>query len=210
MGRKVVELTGQRFGRLTVIRKYGIDKHNGNVTWLCKCDCGKTTVVSSAKLRRGNTQSCGCLLLESIKKSNTKHGLTGTKIYNEWHGVKQRCYSPTASNYERYGARGIGMCDEWRNDVRAFYNDVSNLPHFGEPGYTLDRIDNNKNYEPGNVRWANSSVQANNRRSNVRVTYNGETKSLKDWSRYFDMPYDVLRNGIRRGLTIDDIIRSSK
>ena len=84
------------------------------------------------------------------------------------------------------------MCDEQRNDVRAFYNDVSNLPHFGEPGYTLDRIDNNKNYEPGNVRLANSSVQANNRRSNVRVTYNGETKSLKDWSRYFDMPYDVL------------------
>lgn len=159
---RVIDLTGKRFGRLTVVGRSQNDLAYGS-KWMCKCDCGNTIVVLSNNLRRGNTQSCGCLRQEL----RLKHGKWGSKVYKAWDNMRERCVS-SAPRYEKYyGSRGITVCDEWMRSFDAFYEYVSKLPHFGEKGRTLDRINNDGNYEPGNVRWATNSEQMKNRRKRV-------------------------------------------
>ena len=158
----LIDLTGKRFGKLTVIERTQNDLSYGS-KWLCRCDCGNTVVVLSNNLRRGNTRSCGCLKLDL----QTKHGKWGSKVYKAWDNMRERCVS-SAPRYEKYyGARGISVCDEWMESFDAFYEYVSALPHFGENGRSLDRINNDGNYEPGNVRWATASEQMRNRRKHV-------------------------------------------
>lgn len=156
---------GQTFGRLTVIEYAGKDNFHHS-RWLCKCECGNKKIISSHSLTSGTTVSCGCYNKEIIKKqkSNLRHGFWGTKIYTDWKAMKQRCANSKSRSYQWYGARGIKVCDEWKNDFMSFYNHVSKLPHFGEDGYSLDRINNDGNYEPGNVRWATAKEQIHNRR----------------------------------------------
>lgn len=164
------DLTGQKFGRLTVIERADSTKH-GAARWLCKCDCGNDTVVIGDELRKGATRSCGCLAKETTSSRmkgctpyNKTHGKTGTLIYKEWSEMKRRCNNKNDKSYHNYGGRGISVCDIWQNSFEAFYDNVSKLPHFGEQGYSLDRINNDGNYEPNNVRWATAKEQANNRR----------------------------------------------
>ena len=121
---KVKNLVGQKFGRLTVVELDKSKKRNGTY-WLCKCDCGNTSIVRSDSLISGNTKSCGCLASEQRViniKSNIKHGMKGTKIYNSWQAMKKRCYNKKYESYIRYGGRGITICEEWNNDFRSFYN----------------------------------------------------------------------------------------
>ncbi len=167
---KCIDLTGQKFGRLTVISRAGKTKR-GAVKWLCKCNCGNETVVIGDDLRKGATRSCGCLAKDIISNRmkgctphNKTHGKAGTLIYKEWSEMKRRCLNSHDNNYHNYGGRGIKVCDRWRNGFEAFYEDVSKLQHFGEKGYSLDRINNDGDYEPNNVRWATAKQQANNRR----------------------------------------------
>lgn len=168
---KLIDLTGQKFGRLTVIERAGKTNH-GAAKWACRCDCGNETVVIGDELRKGNTASCGCYAKEKaietakryIAGKNKSHGKAGTPIYKEWSEMKRRCLNPKDNSFKNYGDRGITVCERWRNSFEAFYEDVSKLPHFGEKGYSLDRINNNGNYEPNNVRWATAKQQANNRR----------------------------------------------
>lgn len=166
MGRKV-QMIGRRFGKLTVITESGKDKH-GRYLWVCRCDCGMTTQpINGNNLRHGDSTSCGCWRRETTRKTGRaaiKHGMSGTKIMHVWASMKARCSNPNLSNYDRYGGRGIQVFQEWRDSFEAFYAYVSNLPHYGEPGYSLDRINNDGNYEPGNVRWATAKAQAHNRR----------------------------------------------
>jgi hypothetical protein len=189
---KFVDLTGQRFGRLTVIER--APNKGRRTMWLCKCDCGTEKVICQEDLHSGKTVSCGCYLLEKV----TKHGLYKTKEYRRLASMKDRCSNPNATHAHRYGGRGIKVCDEWRSDPKAFYEYVSKLPHFRENGYTLNRINNDGDYEPGNVEWADSFTQMNNTSKNHLIEYNGEIKSITQWARIKNLPIDTVRSRIRR------------
>lgn len=206
---KFIDLTGKKFNRWLVLKRVSNDKHN-LTQWLCRCDCGTERIVLGNSLRNGRSQSCGCYNREILKnnQSHKIHGLHHTRIYNIWNNMKQRCYNPKASRYYTHGARGIKVYGRWRKSVKAFYNYVSKLPHFGEKGYTLNRIDNDGNYEPGNVEWSDDVTQANNKRNNRLVSYNGETKTMAQWARELEINYKILNQRINRdGLTFEQAIK---
>jgi hypothetical protein len=157
----LVDITSERFGRLVVVDRAG--SQSGHSTWLCRCDCGRRKPILGESLRRGLTQSCGCLQREWAAKGTHGHtrNRTGTKTYRAWQSAKDRCFNPRCEDYPNYGGRGIRMCDRWRNDYAAFLADMGESP----PGLTLDRIDNDGDYEPGNCRWATLLEQARNKRA---------------------------------------------
>lgn len=189
------DITGERFGKLVALGpvKREIGKH---ITWLCQCDCGNTTQVRSSSLRSGVTLSCGCLHGENHNKSHDS-------LYRQWVGVIQRCTNPNSQNYHHYGGRGIRVCHEWLTSFAAYYAHVSRLPNYAAPGHTLDRIDNDGDYEPSNVRWSTHNEQARNTRRNHLITYRNKTQCLMDWATEFDLTFDQLRNRLRRGWPIE-------
>jgi hypothetical protein len=152
--RKIIELTGKRFGHWTVIAYAGVDKWRG-AQWSCVCACGACADVDGRNLRRGQSRSCGCLKRERA----TKHGMADSPEYNSWHAMRQRCSNPYHPYYENYGGRGISVCEEWQS-FEAFFADMGTRP----PECSLDRIDPNGNYEPSNCRWADGNQQRQNRR----------------------------------------------
>ena len=160
---KLKDITGQKFNRLLVISRVENAK-SGKAMWLCKCDCGNQLKVWGSNLRNGHTQSCGCLQIERTVKASVVHGKAHTSIHNVWKAMKRRCTDPKDQYFHCYGGRGITVCQEWQDSFQAFYDHVSQLPHFGEAGRSIDRINNDGNYEPGNVRWATAKEQANNKR----------------------------------------------
>lgn len=201
-------LVGMKFGKLTVIEYSGYEtKDNGLVyhLWKCQCECGNTKISNGRNLLNGHCKSCGCI--PHIPKTIpwTKHHKSDTILYNVWKSMKGRCYTKSNSGYEYYGARGINVCDEWKNDFNAFYewsisNGYKDSEEYGE--YTLDRIDPNGNYEPSNCRWVNMTVQSNNRRNNTKYMYDGELLTLREISIRTGVNYDILRGRTDRGLSI--------
>lgn len=185
------DITGQRFGRLTVIKYVGIGKH-GYATWLCKCDCGNTKIVSGHCLRRGNTHSCGCL----AKESRYVHGMKGTRLYNIWQNMKCRCYNKNHPAYPNYGGRGITICDEWRHDFSAFHDCA--MSHGYADGLTIERIDNDGNYTPDNCRWATRFEQSQNTRRNRIIEMDGERKTLAEWARQYNLNYCTVISRINK------------
>lgn len=184
-----IDLTGHRFERLTVIEISGKDKC-GYLMWRCKCDCGNEKIIRGHRLRQNITKSCGCLRKELSKQRKLTHGKARSRLYSVWIGMKQRCYDSNASNYYRYGGRGIRVCDEWLSEFMTFSDWA--LENGYSPDLTIDRMDNDGNYDPSNCRWATLEQQNNNKSNSRRINYAGKTLTLAQWSRQLNIDVVVL------------------
>jgi len=171
MGSKI-NLTGERFGRLTVVRET-TKSSCGSIRWECICDCGKAHIVYSCHLRSGHTKSCGCLYVETAIKTFTTHGKSNTPEHVCWMDMVSRCYSKNNQSYHRYGGRGITVCKRWRNNFINFLNDMGLKPN---PKLTIERIDNDGDYRPGNCKWETHAIQ--NRNKSKRKDNNSGTNGV--------------------------------
>lgn len=188
----LIDLTGARFGRWTVICRAGKAK-NGHTQWLCECACGQTEIVGGDSLKSGHSRSCGCLRKETHWET---HGKSKTKLFRVWCAMRDRCLRPTDKCYSWYGGRGISVCSEWSNSFQEFYNWALNSGY--SAGLTIDRIDNNGNYTPSNCRWVDRSTQSRNRRSTHFITVKGETHCIKEWSEITGISENVIYLRINR------------
>ena len=184
--RKFKDLTGMRFGKLTVLEYTNKRNLNRNILWRCLCDCGNKIYVATSCLNSGHTKSCGCeknnfVEMGKIGGKFGKHHLSRTRLYKCYNHMINRCHNSSNIQYKDYGGRGITVCEEWKNDFISFYNWAMSNGY--KDDLTIDRIDVNGNYEPSNCRWVNMQKQNNNRRNNHIIIYNGERKTLEEWSR---------------------------
>lgn len=190
---KFIDLSGQRFGRLVAILR---DKSRRGTFWSCICDCGNGCSVNANNLRRGKQNSCGCMKRELAAARHYKHGMTKSREHESWMHAKQRCINPKNAAWNNYGGRGITMCESWTDSFEQFFRDMGQCPE----GHTLDRIDNNGNYEPSNCRWASRATQNRNRRDTTMITHDGTTLSISDWADRTGLPHSMLRYRYEHGL----------
>lgn len=188
------DLAGKKFHMLTVVQYYGISDRK-QIYWKCICDCGNVTFVKTADLNYGVVKSCGCLG-KTVGHNNYKYGCKENRLYHIWRGMKARCFNPNNRSYNHYGGRGITICDEWKNHFDVFEAWAINNGYSDE--LTIDRINVNGNYEPSNCRWATMLEQNNNKRNNVYLTENGETKTLTEWCRANDADRDKVKHYIKK------------
>lgn len=199
-----VDLVGKRFGRWLV--KTRAPRATRGTYWQCLCDCGETRVVFGPDLKRGKSQSCGCLAAElnlAPRVHGECRGGQKTPEYTSWQCMIDRCSNPNAVSYARYGGRGITVCKLWRESYSAFLEHVGRKP---SPEHTLERIENHKGYEPGNVRWATPLEQAQNTRQKekaVRLTHLNQTLLLTEWAKEFGIDQSTLRRRLRTGWSME-------
>lgn len=205
----IKDITGEKFGRWTVIRishtKKKCNSSSSEVYWLCQCECGTQKILSGSVLKRGISKSCGCLQKELTKKRATKHGMKNTRLYRIWHGMKGRCLNPKDKAYFLYGGRGVTVFKEWQDDFMNFYNWA--IQNNYSDDLTLDRIDCNGNYEPNNCRWTTIKEQQRNRRNNTLITFNGETHCISEWAEILNIKPSTLQRrlgkwSIEKALTL--------
>lgn len=185
------DLTDRKFGRLTVVQKNPVAAKNRDSRWDCVCECGTTLTVIRGSLTSGNTISCGCYRKEVSTATQTSHGMSDSTEYRIWQMMVARCTNPNMEAYANYGGRGIKVCWRWIDSFENFFMDMGPRPSLE---HTLDREENDGNYEPGNCRWATPLEQANNRRSNVFYEFNGVKKTIAEWSREYNVDQKRLRN----------------
>ena len=191
---KKLDLLGQRFGRLVVVESAPSKKCKGGQTktvWKCKCDCGNLCYVTTQELRCGDTISCGCYAIEQMVNRTTKHHMTGSRLYKIWCDMRARCSNPKEIGYHNYGGRGITICNEWLESFEHFYNWSVNNGYCDD--LTIDRIDVNGDYCPGNCKWATRKERANNTRRNFYIEYNKTTHTLAEWGRILNVPPTAIR-----------------
>lgn len=197
--RKHMDLTGQRFGKLVVIKEVERNKY-GHIQWLCKCDCGNTVISSTCTLRTGGRKSCGCI--------QPRYCAQNKRLYGVWCGMLSRCENPNTKSYKDYGARGIAVCSEWHTFKNfldwAISSGYDPEAPFGE--YTLDRVDTNGNYCPENCRWVSYKQQARNNRHNHLVTIDGETMPLVAAAEKYGISINTVKMRIRNGWSDVDAV----
>lgn len=208
-GRRSVDDTGKRFGMLVAIRDVGVK--NNRRAWLYKCDCGKQVIrdrASTAQIAKKGTPSCGCAL-STIRagngRKNKRHGFGGTLLYHVWRQMLQRCENPSCKDYPLYGARGIYVCDEWR-DIATFVDWAQGSGY--QRGLTIERVDNNDGYRPGNCRWIPNEQQAWNTRRLILLTCDGETRHASEWARITGLSLRTIISRKRYGWTDQQAIKT--
>ena len=199
------DLTGKRFGRLKILSFAGYQKNKA--TWLCECDCGNKKVIIGKNITNGKSLSCGCIQRELLIKNFTKHGASSKKerLYVIWKNMKSRCFNSSNPSYDRYGGRGITVCEDWKNNYISFRDWAINNGY--KDDLTIDRIDNNGNYEPTNCRWATIKEQSRNRNTNVFVEYNGKIFVVKDFAKIIGIDRHTLSKKINEGVSVEEIIK---
>ena len=199
----IVDMVGQTVGLLTVIELAGVDRW-GQMRWRCRCACGRMHVAAGGKLRRGEVKSCGCDKARRCAEANTKHGhsVRGklTPEYRAWSNMIDRCERVGNKQYRDWGGRGIKVCKRWRNSFQAFLGDVGHRP---SPNHTIGRIDNNGNYEPGNIAWQTRLEQCQNQRKNVKLTFKGETRCTAEWARRAGLQPATLWRRLKHGWSVE-------
>lgn len=206
--KKGLDISGVRYGRLVAIEKVGKNK-SGNAIWNCKCDCGNIVNVCISNLRNSHTKSCGCYAkdLSHNRKPRLTHGMSRTRIYHIWQGIKQRCYDERSTSFEHYGAKGITMCKEWET-FEVFCEWAYNNGYNDK--LTIDRKDVLGNYEPDNCRWVDVKTQNRNKETTCYITLNGETKSLGEWHELLGIPISTMVNRRNKGLPAELILQTEK
>lgn len=198
------DITGKKYGRLTVVRPAFKDGR-GEWHWECLCDCGNYKTVTGNKLRSGNTQSCGCLQKESRGTGRITHHMTNSRIYTIWLNMKARCFNPKAASYPNYGARGITVCDEWRNSFEEFHRWAEDSGY--SDGLSLERKDVNGNYEPSNCSWITPYEQHLNRTDSHKLSAFGETHTIQEWAEKTGLKYDTIERRVNQyGWSIEDAL----
>lgn len=199
----ITDITGNKYGRLTVLSFAGYNNHKTpKPQWECQCECGEVVVIAGYHLKNGNTSSCGCLRKETAKERATYHGMKGSRTYQVWQGMKARTTNPNNSHYSAYGGRGIKVCQKWFDSFEAFLSDMGEAPD----GMSIDRINNDGNYEPSNCRWATSKQQCRNNSRNVWIEANGVRKCLKDWADELGCTSHAIQKRINRGWSESDAV----
>lgn len=205
---RFIDIEGQRFGRLLVLEFAGISARR-LARWKCQCDCGKLTTTTGKALRSGETTSCGCyhreVVASRIGNLRATHRCSGTKEHRAWSHMIGRCENPNDSAYPHYGARGITVCARWRASFEAFLFDMGKAPG---PSMSLDRIDVNGHYEPGNCRWATRTEQARNTRCNTRVACRGALRTISEWAEISGNPSSLISARLKRGTEAERAIFS--
>jgi len=194
MGTRLIDLSGQVFNRLTVIKCAGQNKRR-EYLWHCKCECGKDKITTSYHLKSGKCRSCGCA-------AGTHHKCR-TPEYRTWNGMVNRCHNTKNGSYHRYGARGISVCDSWRWSFENFLKDMGEKP---ADEYSIDRVDNEGDYTKENCRWATKREQANNRRSSYNITHDGVTLTQIQWARRLKINQPTLSRWLKNGMSFKDVI----
>lgn len=189
---KFVDITGNKYGRLTVIERVD-NALDGQSRWLCECTCGNTTIVSKGNLKSGNVKSCGCLAKE-IKPAKT-HGESRTRLYKIWFDMKRRCSEKYKDYFPEYHRKGIKVCKEWQTYEP--FRDWA-LSHGYQDNLTIDRRDNDGNYEPNNCKWVDVKAQSNNRSSCIYITYNNKTQTMMQWCEELNLDYYLIHNRIHK------------
>lgn len=202
--RPIKDHSGTRFGRLVAIRLVERAARGDNHRWLFTCDCGEEKISGIKNVRGGRTQSCGCLQTERRPFNNRTHGLSASNHaeYRIWLGMRARCENPKTAGYQRYGGRGIKVCDRWKS-FPDFLNDMGARP---SPEHSIERIDVNGNYEPFNCKWATRAEQGTNKTNNFRIEFNGITQTLSEWASASGVERRLLAWRIRQGWTLEQAL----
>lgn len=175
----------------------------GRTMYYCLCHCGNLFKTSQSHLYDGHTTSCGCIHKINASILFTTHGKTGTRLRGIWNNMKTRCYNKHYYQYKDWGGRGVEICNEWLNDFQTFYEWAINNGY--KENLSIDRIDVNGNYEPNNCRWVDTKTQANNKRNNVKITYNGMTKTISEWADYLGVNRNAFSSRVKRKWDIDRV-----